>query len=222
MITNLFSIFDPSSRILHLSLNWVALAPGVLLFSSHYWVVTNSRAYVVSTSIRLLTKEMITLLKSFAPRIIFTLALFFTIVFNNVLGLLPCIFTPTRHLAITLPLALSLWLGYFAYGWFTHTQHILRHLVPQGTPVLLISLIVVIETIRGLIRPLTLSVRLIANIVAGHLLLALAGGAADIFSLSATSLAWIAQSIILILEIAVACIQAYVFRVLTTLYIREV
>lgn len=96
------------------------------------------------------------------------------------------------------------------------------HLVPQGTPAVLIPFIVCIETIRNVIRPGTLAVRLAANIIAGHLLLTLLGNTGPSLSYSILSLLIVAQIALLVLESAVAIIQSYVFAVLRTLYSREV
>jgi F-type H+-transporting ATPase subunit a len=98
----------------------------------------------------------------------------------------------------------------------------LAHLVPQGTPAILMMFIVLIETIRNIIRPLTLAVRLTANIIAGHLLITLIGNQAAVRSII-TLLGVINAFILLtILEMAVAFIQAYVFAVLLTLYVNEI
>ena len=142
--------------------------------------------------------------------------------FNNFLGLFPYIFTRTSHLTLTLTLALPLWLRFIIYGWFNHTQHIFAHLVPQGTPRILIPFIVCIETIRNIIRPGTLAVRLTANIIAGHLLLTLIGNTGNSLSLIILSVLLVRQVALLLLESAVAIIQSYVFAVLSTLYSREV
>lgn len=99
---------------------------------------------------------------------------------------------------------------------------ILRHLVPIGTPYALIPFIVVIEIISNIIRPLTLSVRLAANIVAGHLLLTLLGGQGPSVSYFLILGVLGALLLIRVLEVAVAAIQAYVFRVLRSLYLNEV
>ena len=96
------------------------------------------------------------------------------------------------------------------------------HLVPQGTPGPLIPFIVLIETIRNVIRPGTLAVRLAANIIAGHLLLTLLGSTGPSLSISLVTLLLISQILLLTLEAAVAVIQSYVFAVLRTLYAREV
>jgi F-type H+-transporting ATPase subunit a len=105
------------------------------------------------------------------------ISLFSIILFNNFIGLFPYIFTRTSHLTLTLTLtlALPLWLRFIIFGWINNTHHILVHFVPQGTPSILIPFIVCIETIRNIIRPDTLAVRLTANIIAGHLLLTLLG-----------------------------------------------
>ncbi|MXE93263.1 F0F1 ATP synthase subunit A [Escherichia coli] len=101
-------------------------------------------------------------------------------------------------------------------------NHIFEHLVPQGTPAPLIPFMVVIETVRNLIRPGTLAVRLTANIIAGHLLLTLLGNNGPSINQSLLTLLIIAQILLLILESAVAIIQSYVFTILRTLYSREV
>jgi F-type H+-transporting ATPase subunit a len=94
--------------------------------------------------------------------------------------------------------------------------------VPQGTPPVLMPFIVLIETISNVIRPGTLAVRLSANIIAGHLLLTLLGNTGSSLSIFLLSLLIIAQLLLLILESAVAIIQAYVFTILRTLYSREI
>jgi F-type H+-transporting ATPase subunit a len=94
--------------------------------------------------------------------------------------------------------------------------------VPQGTPRILIPFIVCIETIRNIIRPGTLAVRLTANIIAGHLLLTLIGNTGNSLSLFLLTIILTRQIALLILESAVAIIQSYVFAVLSTLYSREI
>lgn len=100
-------------------------------------------------------------------------------------------------------------------------NRIIAHLVPLGTPPALIPAIVLIERVRSIIRPLTLSIRLAANIVAGHLLLTLLGSQGpNVWGVSLTGLI-IGLVALLILECAVACIQAYVFTILNALYLNE-
>lgn len=101
-------------------------------------------------------------------------------------------------------------------------NYIFAHLVPQGTPPALIAFIVIIETIRNVIRPGTLAVRLAANIIAGHLLITLLGNTGSNLSIIILTILLITQILLLILESAVAIIQSYVFAVLRTLYSREI
>lgn len=224
MITNLFSVFDPSTNIFNLSLNWLSTFLGLLIIPSMYWFIP-SRYHVIWNRILLtLHKEFKTLLgpAGHNGRTFIFISLFAIIIFNNFLGLFPYIFTRTSHLTFTLALALPLWLRFIIYGWINHTQHIFAHLVPQGTPAVLIPFIVCIETISNIIRPGTLAVRLAANIIAGHLLLTLLGNTGPSLTYSILSLLIIAQIALLVLESAVAIIQSYVFAVLRTLYSREV
>jgi len=223
MITNLFSVFDPSA-IFNLSLNWLRTFLGLLIIPSIYWLIP-SRYNIFWNSILLtLHKEFKTLLgpSGHNGSTFIFISLFSLILFNNFIGLFPYIFTRTSHLTLTLSLALPLWLCFILYGWINHTQHIFAHLVPQGTPAVLIPFIVCIETIRNIIRPGTLAVRLTANIIAGHLLLTLLGNTGPSISYLLVTFLLIAQIALLILESAVAIIQSYVFAVLRTLYSREV
>lgn len=223
MITNLFSVFDPSA-IFGLSLNWIRTFLGILIIPSIYWLMP-SRYNIFWNSILLtLHKEFKTLLgpSGHNGSTFIFISLFSLILFNNFIGLFPYIFTRTRHLTLTLSLALPLWLSFIVYGWINHTQHIFAHLVPQGTPAILIPFIVCIETIRNVIRPGTLAVRLTANIIAGHLLLTLLGNTGPSISYILVTFLLVGQIALLILESAVAIIQSYVFAVLRTLYSREV
>lgn len=224
MITNLFSVFDPSTNIFNLSLNWIRTFLGLLIIPSIYWFIP-SRYHIIWNNVLLtLHKEFKTLLGTRGHRgssFIF-ISLFSLILFNNFIGLFPYVFTSSSHLVFTLSLALPLWLSFILYGWINHTQHIFAHLVPQGTPAVLMPFIVCIETIRNVIRPGTLAVRLAANIIAGHLLLTLLGNTGNSLPHFLVILLIGAQIALLVLESAVSIIQSYVFAVLRTLYSREV
>lgn len=223
MITNLFSVFDPISSIIRLPLNWASTFLGLLFMPALFWIIPSRWSLLWFKVLDTLHKEFkILLAGSPVGRTIIFVTLFSLIVFNNSLGLLPYIFTRTSHLVITLSLSIPLWVAFILYGWINHTQHMFAHLVPQGTPGPLIPFIVLIETIRNVIRPGTLAVRLAANIIAGHLLLTLLGRTGPSLSLSLVTLLLFSQILLLILEAAVAVIQSYVFAVLRTLYAREV
>jgi len=223
MITNLFSVFDPSSSLISFSLNWISTFLGLLFIPFTYWVIPSRWALLWNKVIEAIHREFKALLSPGQVKVtlLFT-SLFSFILFNNFLGLMPYIFTSTSHLSMTLSLSLPLWISFILFGWINHTQHIFAHLVPQGTPGLLIPFIVLIETIRNVIRPGTLAVRLAANIIAGHLLLTLLESSADGLPLTILVILIGAQILLLILESAVAIIQSYVFAVLRTLYASEV
>nr|QNE85457.1 ATP synthase F0 subunit 6 [Morinia doronici] len=224
MMTNLFSVFDPSSNMFNLSLNWMSTFLGIFMIPSMYWLMP-SRFHIFWSNILLtLHKEFKILLsssKSKKSTLIF-ISLFSMIFFNNFMGLFPYIFTSTSHLTLTLTLALPLWLCFMLFGWFNNTQHMFSHLVPQGTPSILMPFMVCIETISNMIRPGTLAVRLTANMIAGHLLLTLLGNTGSMISTIMVFLLIITQIALLMLETAVAMIQSYVFAVLSTIYSSEV
>jgi len=222
MINNLFSVFDPASSIF-LTSNWVRRLLFVILIIPTYWLCPNPVIILISNIKETLHIEIKTLLgsSSFKGRTILLITSFFIIIFNNFIGLFPYIFTSTSHIATTLTLALPLWLSFIIFGWFNYTKYMLAHLVPQGTPSALISFMVLIETVRNLIRPGTLAIRLSANIIAGHLLLTLLGNQTAQSSPTIISLILFIQILLLVLECAVSIIQSYVFIVLSTLYSRE-
>jgi len=149
------------------------------------------------------------------------ISVFFFIIFSNFIGLIPYIFTRTRHLSITLVLALPIWLGTILFSIIFQYNRLLAHLVPLGTPSFLMPIIVIIETVRNIIRPITLSIRLAANIVAGHLLLTLLGSQGPNVSIIIIIILIIRLILLLMLEVAVACIQSYVFTILSSLYLNE-
>lgn len=223
MITNLFSVFDPSTTIFNFSLNWIRTFIGLIIIPYSFWLIPSRINFIWNKIIYTLFNEFKILLGPINKNNAFIFSsLFIIILFNNFLGLFPYIFTSTSHLTITLSLALPLWISFIIYGWFNNTQHIFAHLVPQGTPPILIPFIVCIETIRNMIRPGTLAVRLTANIIAGHLLLTLIGNTGNSLNSILLTVLIFRQIALLTLESAVAIIQSYVFAVLSTLYSREV
>jgi F-type H+-transporting ATPase subunit a len=224
MITNLFSVFDPSTSLAGLSINWLRSGLGLFLLPYLYWLIPGRyRYFFIKISTTLHREFKVLLGPNFKPGITLVfVALFYYVVFNNFLGLYPYIFTSTSHMTITLGLSLPLWVSFIIYGWVNNTQHMFAHLVPQGTPGVLIPFIVCIETIRNVIRPGTLAVRLSANMIAGHLLITLMGNTGPGMTSILVGLLIIGQLCLLVLERAVSIIQGYVFAVLATLYSSEV
>ena len=150
----------------------------------------------------------------------FIFTLFMFILFSNLLGLIPYSFTVTSHIIVTFALAAVVFIGVTIVGIVRHGFHFLRLFVPEGVPVALLVLLVPIELLSYCIRPFTLSIRLFANMLAGHTMLAIFGG----FAASVGLLAFfpLAINIALVgLELLVAALQAYVFAILTCLYLRD-
>nr|YP_009093681.1 ATP synthase F0 subunit 6 [Mictyris longicarpus]CEG06218.1 ATP synthase F0 subunit 6 [Mictyris longicarpus] len=223
MMTNLFSVFDPSSSIFNFSLNWMSTFLGFLFLPYIYWASSSRWSLLWSKLIETLHKEFKSLLQpSHVGSTLLFVSLFSFIVFNNFLGLLPYVFTSSSHMVFTFSLSLPLWLTLMLFGWINHTKNMFAHLIPQGTPVVLMPFMVLIETISNVIRPGTLAIRLAANMIAGHLLLTLLSSTGPSLSLSILSILIFSQILLLILESAVAIIQSYVFAVLSTLYTSEI
>nr|YP_010277854.1 ATP synthase F0 subunit 6 [Turanoclytus namaganensis]UHY95169.1 ATP synthase F0 subunit 6 [Turanoclytus namaganensis] len=222
MMANLFSSFDPSTNF-SLSLNWTSSLIGLILIPPMFWLIPSRFGMLWNIIINSLHKEFKILLgKNSSGSTLIFISLFSFILFNNFLGLFPYIFTSTSHMTLTLTLALPLWLSFMIYGWINNTIHMLAHLVPQGTPPVLMPFMVCIETISNIIRPGTLAVRLSANMIAGHLLMTLLGNTGPSLSLILINFLIITQILLLVLESAVSIIQSYVFAVLSTLYSSEV
>nr|ASL05671.1 ATP synthase F0 subunit 6 [Trichoferus campestris]QWB85733.1 ATP synthase F0 subunit 6 [Trichoferus campestris] len=222
MMTNLFSSFDPSTNF-NLSMNWMSTTLGLFLIPPVFWLIPSRLGMLWTKITTTLHKEFKILIgyKSQGSTIIFV-SLFSLILFNNFLGLFPYIFTSTSHMSMTLALALPLWLSFMVYGWINNTIHMFAHLVPQGTPPVLMPFMVCIETISNIIRPGTLAVRLSANMIAGHLLMTLLGNTGPMLTLMMINFLIIVQILLLVLESAVSIIQSYVFAILSTLYSSEV
>lgn len=155
----------------------------------------------------------------------FVFTLFMFILFGNMLGLIPGSFTFTSHIIVTLAMALFVFVMVTLVGIVKHGLHFFSFFVPTGAPVLMYPLMIPIEIISYLSRPVSLSVRLFANMMAGHTMLKVF--ASFVFSLGAVSfgiggIAPIAMNVALTgFEVLVAFLQAYVFTVLTCLYLND-
>ena len=156
--------------------------------------------------------------KAFFP-FIFTLFMF--VLFCNMIGMLPYSFTVTSHIIVTLILAIFIFLAVTVIGFLKHGFKYLSIFVPKGVPVVLLPLITIIEIISYLSRPVSLSVRLFANMMAGHTMLKVFGG--FVISLGIIGV-WLPLSFSVALtglEILVAFLQAYVFAILTCIYLND-
>ena len=156
--------------------------------------------------------------KAFFP-FIFTLFMF--VLFCNMVGMLPYSFTVTSHIIVTFILAAVVFIGVTIIGFIKHGLKYLELFVPKGVPIVLLPLIVIIEIISYLSRAVSLSVRLFANMMAGHTMLKVFGG--FVISLGLVG-GWLPLSFSVALtglEILVAFLQAYVFAILTCIYLND-
>nr|UFP05413.1 ATP synthase F0 subunit 6 [Sucra jujuba] len=224
MMSNLFSIFDPSTNLFNLSINWISTLLGLIFIPYSFWLIPNRHYYLWNFILMKLHNEFKTLLKNnyFQGSTFIFISLFSFILFNNFLGLFPYIFTSTSHLTLSLSISLPLWLSFMLYGWINNYQHMFSHMIPQGTPAVLMPFMVLIETISNIIRPGTLAVRLTANMIAGHLLMTLLSSTGSNMASYMIMFLILIQILLLILESAVAIIQSYVIAILSTLYSSEV
>ena len=155
------------------------------------------------------------------PYFPFIFSLFMFVLFCNMVGMLPYSFTVTSHIIVTLIMALFIFIAVTIIGFFKHGFKYLSIFVPSGVPAVLLPLITVIEIISYLSRPVSLSVRLFANMMAGHTMLKVFGG----FVVSLGILGgWLPLGFSVALtglEILVAFLQAYVFAILTCIYLND-
>nr|YP_009442695.1 ATP synthase F0 subunit 6 [Myotis leibii]ATO90509.1 ATPase subunit 6 [Myotis leibii] len=196
-----------------------------MLFPSTTRLVNNRLVSIQQWLIRMTTKQMMTIHnKKGQTWALMLISLIMFIGSTNLLGLLPHSFTPTTQLSMNLGMAIPLWAGTVILGFRYKTKASLAHFLPQGTPLPLIPMLVIIETISLFIQPMALAVRLTANITAGHLLIHLIGGATlALMNISMTTafITFVILVLLTVLEFAVALIQAYVFTLLVSLYLHD-
>nr|WJW63857.1 ATPase subunit 6 [Synbranchus sp. 2 Nanay] len=225
MILNLFDQFATPS-LLGIPLMALALTlPWVLYPSPSIRWLNNRTLTLQSWFINNFTKQLMTPLNINGHKwaTILTSLMIFLITLN-LLGLLPYTFTPTTQLSLNMGFAIPLWLATVIIGFRYQPTHAFAHLLPEGTPTLLVPILIIIETISLFIRPLALGVRLTANLTAGHLLIQLIATATFVLlplMPTVSLLTAILLFLLTILEIAVAMIQAYVFVLLLSLYLQE-
>nr|YP_009400260.1 ATP synthase F0 subunit 6 [Meitanaphis flavogallis]ARW70265.1 ATP synthase F0 subunit 6 [Meitanaphis flavogallis] len=217
MMMNLFNIFDPSTTIFNLNLNWLSTMMIIIIMPNFLWMLPNRINMIFMIMMKTLNKEMLMLYKSKnikSPSFMF-ISLFMFILLNNFISLFPYIFSSSSHMIFSMSMAMPFWLFYILSSIFMNTKNMISHLIPLNTPIYLSPLMTLIETMSILIRPLSLSIRLTANLIAGHLLMTL---------LNFNSLMLIIiliQMFMMMFELCVAFIQSYVFSILTSLYSSE-
>ena len=159
--------------------------------------------------------------KKAKPYFSFIFSLFIFVLFCNMVGMLPYSFTVTSHIIVTLAFALFIFIGVTILGFVIHGFKYLKIFVPSGVPMVLLPIIMIIEIISYLSRPVSLSVRLFANMMAGHTMLKVFGGFVISLGLVAGWLPLTFSVALTGLEILVAFLQAYVFAILTCIYLND-
>nr|YP_010364866.1 ATP synthase F0 subunit 6 [Lamellidens marginalis]QTW91597.1 ATPase6 [Lamellidens marginalis] len=202
---------------------WLSGFGGLLVLVGQFWVMASP----VKVMFFALLDLIFGLVKScsgkfFGGFALGQVALFSMIFVVNIFGMVPSVFSPSSHLSLTFVLALIMWFCLILSGWVFSWEHSAGHLVPVGSPVVLVPLLVLIESVSILIRPITLGVRLAANITMGHLMLHVIGEYLVGFMCGMELLSSIFGSLIMagymLFEFAVSFLQAYVFVLLVGLY----
>nr|YP_009501974.1 ATP synthase F0 subunit 6 [Russelliana solanicola]AWU49055.1 ATP synthase F0 subunit 6 [Russelliana solanicola] len=223
MMTSLFSMFDPTA-IMNIPLNWGLMVIVLILLPTPMWKSSSRMTYVLKLLTTTLNMEFNSLFSKnmmLKGTTLLPISLFMFIMIMNLTSNFPYTFCAAAHLSFSLTLSIPIWTSIILFYWMNLTKDMMSHLVPTGTPSLLMPLMVVIELVSNMIRPAALAVRLTANLIAGHLLMALLGN-----TLNPQTSFWILivvlQIIFLSFELMVALIQSYVFSVLMTLYSSEI
>nr|UJI65678.1 ATP synthase F0 subunit 6 [Basilia ansifera] len=221
---NLFSSFDPASCIFFIQLNWLSIFIGLFMIPSNFWIFPSRYIFFWLKLIHFLHKEIKILLFSniFKGSSLLLISIFSIIFWNNFMSLFPYIFSCSSHMIFSISLSLPIWLSYMIFMFINNYNHMFAHLIPENTPYILLPLMVCIESISNFIRPLTLAIRLTANLIAGHLLLSLLGNISMIININMLMIIIFIQMILMFLEISVSIIQSYVFMILLTLYSNEI
>lgn len=207
----------------------------LVVASAFLYVATSSRALIPSRlqSVAEMSYEFVAnMLRDAAGKqgmkffpLVFSLFMF--VLVANLLGMFPYFYTVTSQIIVTFFLAMVVIMTVVIYGFYKHGLHFLKLFVPSGVPGILLPLVVAIEIISFLSRPISLSVRLFANMLAGHITLKVFSG--FVVSLSALGTVGIAGAVLPLgmavaltgLEFLVAFLQAYVFAVLTCMYLND-
>nr|YP_010878912.1 ATP synthase F0 subunit 6 [Batracomorphus allionii]WHE42564.1 ATP synthase F0 subunit 6 [Batracomorphus allionii] len=211
MMMNLFSTFDPCTG--KLSMNWISTIMFIFILPKSFWKKKNMNQNLMNKISEKINNEikMNTKYKSIKLILVSMMLLILT---NNILGILPYVFTSTSQINFSLSISMPMWISYMMFGWMKNTKLMLTNMLPKNTPSLIMPLMILIEFSSNLIRPSSLAIRLSANMIAGHLLMSLLGEKSMFFI--------IMMIILMMFETAVAIIQSYVFTTLMTLYSSEV
>nr|YP_010713442.1 ATP synthase F0 subunit 6 [Mooreobdella quaternaria]WDA96117.1 ATP synthase F0 subunit 6 [Mooreobdella quaternaria] len=229
MLTDIFASFDPHNYNNLLPMNQMMynmimmLAPITFyIMLPDMWLEFNRMKTSLIQTVKIMyLQAMRTKSKMLKGYSITVTSVFMMIIAMNTMGMLAYSFSPTSQLMVTLSLGLPLWATLTISSMMKNKKEFLAHLLPAGAPLWLNPFLVMIETVSVLVRPLTLSFRLAANMTAGHIVLALMGmylsSALLYFSMNTFMLMFVCSTYV-VFELAICLIQAYIFCLLLTLY----
>nr|YP_010944771.1 ATP synthase F0 subunit 6 [Mastigoteuthis agassizii]YP_010944777.1 ATP synthase F0 subunit 6 [Mastigoteuthis agassizii]WMC20869.1 ATP synthase F0 subunit 6 [Mastigoteuthis agassizii]WMC20875.1 ATP synthase F0 subunit 6 [Mastigoteuthis agassizii]WMC20959.1 ATP synthase F0 subunit 6 [Mastigoteuthis agassizii]WMC20965.1 ATP synthase F0 subunit 6 [Mastigoteuthis agassizii] len=225
MMVDIFSSFDDHNSTLFSAhfMTWSLSLWSLFFINSSYWVNPSNLTNMMNMPKQAINIQVT---RSFSMNLggfsLLISSLFITIINFNMLGLMPYVFSTTSHLAMTFTLALPLWLSLIMSSYANNPYSSLAFMLPLGTPSFLMPFLPIIETLSIMVRPITLSIRLAANISAGHIILTLIGDYLTISMLSnnyfVSSMVMLIQIGYFIFEIGIGIIQGYIFSLLITLY----
>jgi ATP synthase subunit 6 len=213
MIVRLFSIFDPS--ISFFRSRWLPMILSVFIVGSSSFKMLPGNQLFIVYYIHIFNLMTGGFKVSKLPLFIWLSCVFSYVVVVNVMSLFPHRFSRNRQVSLVFPLSLSLWLSFILFNLSKRFFNFVKKLTPQGRPIPIMNFIVLVELVSILIRPITLSIRLVSNIVAGHLLISILVN----FLLSSGYYRFFTIVVIMnLLEIGVSFIQGYVFSMLLFMY----
>jgi len=200
----------------------VVLASALMILSVRQRALVPSRWQLLAETFYSFIAKMLsdTVGKEGRPYFPFVFTLFMFVLLGNLLGMLPYSFTYTSHLAVTFSLAAFIFIAVTLIAIFKHGMKFFSFFLPHGVPVLIAPLLIPIEIISYLSRPISLSVRLFANMMAGHTLLKVVAG--FVVPMGIAGIVPVAGLVAITgLEVLIALLQAYIFTILTCIYISD-
>nr|QZL13467.1 ATP synthase F0 subunit 6 [Pherusa bengalensis] len=226
MITDIFSSFDPAinntSSTMSGAIFWTLSSSMILLLFSSLWMASGRLQTLLTLPTHIMNSQLSrTFSVNLKGMMSLLTPLFIMIISVNLMGLLPYVFSSSSHLMFTLSFGLVLWLGMIMSAMVFDPYTFAANLLPGGAPMWLNPLLVLIETISIMVRPITLSFRLAANMTAGHIVLTLLGAytmTAILTSPLASMLLLPTEILYTLFEVGICLIQAYIFCLLLSLY----
>lgn len=222
MIIDIFSSFDPGIRNINSNLFWIPIILIPFILNLTLWILPTRIFWLSYSPINLIFLQLSRTSRIHLKGLSSLVSpLFLFIIFINFIGLVPYMFSASSHLLFTLSLALPLWLSLIISAILHSPSSFTARLLPRGAPTWLNPFLVLIETIRISVRPLTLAFRLAANIRAGHIVLSLVGlyATTALFTSPASFILLILiQTSYFVFEVAICSIQAYIFCLLISIY----